>query len=69
MHCILIFDNLNDVLFAKYNQKFAVHLQKLGNLQSLISLKGNDASSDDTLTTDLLIQLLLLYCKYFFLSK
>ncbi|XP_075223124.1 Hermansky-Pudlak syndrome 1 protein isoform X4 [Lycorma delicatula] len=57
MHCILIFDNLNDVLFAKYNRKFDNHMQKLGLLQGLISPRGNDSPSDGALNTNLLIQL------------
>ncbi|XP_029156975.1 Hermansky-Pudlak syndrome 1 protein homolog isoform X1 [Nylanderia fulva] len=36
MRAILIFDHLNDVLFAKYNKKFANHILKLAKMQGLL---------------------------------
>jgi len=37
MKCILVFDYLNDVLYAKYNRKFSKHVKKLSREQGLIS--------------------------------
>lgn len=37
MKGILIFDNLNDVLFTKCDKKFAFHIQKLARAQGLIT--------------------------------
>jgi hypothetical protein len=37
MKCILVFDNLNDVLYTKYNKKFSKHIKKLSREQGLIS--------------------------------
>lgn len=37
MKCILIFDHLNDVLYAKYNKKFSKHIRKLSREQGFIS--------------------------------
>jgi hypothetical protein len=37
MKSILIFDHLNDVLYAKYNKKFSKHLRKLSQEQGFIS--------------------------------
>lgn len=36
MKGILIFDHLNDVLFAKCNKKFASHILKLARMQGLL---------------------------------
>jgi len=37
MKCILVFDQLNDVLYAKYNKKFSKHVKKLSREQGLVS--------------------------------
>jgi hypothetical protein len=37
MKCILIFDHLNDILYAKYNRKFAKHARKLSREQGFMS--------------------------------
>lgn len=37
MKGILIFDNLNDVLFTKCDKKFVFHIQKLARAQGLIA--------------------------------
>uniref|UniRef100_A0A1B6C2U9 FUZ/MON1/HPS1 first Longin domain-containing protein n=1 Tax=Clastoptera arizonana TaxID=38151 RepID=A0A1B6C2U9_9HEMI len=37
MHCILLFDHRNDIIFSKFDQKFALHINYLGVLQGLIS--------------------------------
>jgi hypothetical protein len=37
MKCILVFDHLNDVLYAKYNKKFSKHVKKLSREQGLVS--------------------------------
>ncbi|XP_043664114.1 Hermansky-Pudlak syndrome 1 protein homolog isoform X4 [Vespula pensylvanica] len=44
MKGILIFDNLNDVLFTKCDKKFAFHIQKLARAQGLIT---ENKSTDD----------------------
>lgn len=36
MKCILVFDHLNDVLYAKYNKKFSKHVRKLSQEQGFI---------------------------------
>ncbi|PNF40200.1 hypothetical protein B7P43_G08272 [Cryptotermes secundus] len=52
MKCILIFDHLNDVLYAKYNKKFSKHARKLSREQGFIS----DGRDDDELSSNFLIQ-------------
>lgn len=37
MKCILVFDHLNDVLYAKYNKKFSKHIKKLSREQGFVS--------------------------------
>jgi hypothetical protein len=37
MKCILVFDHLNDVLYAKYNKKFSKHIRKLSREQGFES--------------------------------
>lgn len=39
MRAILIFNHLNDVLFAKCNKKFANHILKLATIQGLLDDK------------------------------
>lgn len=36
MKCILVFDHLNDVLYAKYNKKFSKHVRKLSRVQGFM---------------------------------
>ncbi|KAG8320508.1 hybrid polyketide synthetase [Homalodisca vitripennis] len=56
MRCILIFDNLNDILFSKYDKKFSRHFHKLAKLQGLIP--ENDKNEDQTtISNNILIQL------------
>ncbi|XP_011506371.1 PREDICTED: Hermansky-Pudlak syndrome 1 protein homolog isoform X2 [Ceratosolen solmsi marchali] len=45
MRGILIFDQLNDVLFTKCNKKFANHIQKLAKLQGLVTESKNESNS------------------------
>jgi len=52
MKCILVFDHLNDVLYAKYNKKFSKHVKKLSREQGLVS----DGRDDDELSSNILMQ-------------
>lgn len=36
MKCVLIFDYLNDIVYTKYNRKFAKHINKFARQQGLI---------------------------------
>lgn len=36
MKCILIFDSLNDIIYAKYNRKFAKHMNKYARSEGLL---------------------------------
>lgn len=36
MKCLLVFDHLNDIIYTKYNKKFAVHINDFAKLQGLI---------------------------------
>ncbi|XP_067012194.1 BLOC-3 complex member HPS1 [Anabrus simplex] len=53
MKCIIIFDQLNDVLYTKYNRKFSKHIKKLGRAQGLIS----EDKDDDEVSPNVIIQL------------
>lgn len=37
MNCLLIFDHLNDIVFTKYNEKFAKHINNFAVEQGLIT--------------------------------
>ncbi|XP_021934600.1 Hermansky-Pudlak syndrome 1 protein homolog isoform X2 [Zootermopsis nevadensis] len=52
MKCILVFDHLNDVLYAKYNKKFSKHVRKLSREQGFMP----DGKDDDELSNSVLIQ-------------
>ncbi|XP_058809470.1 BLOC-3 complex member HPS1 [Phymastichus coffea] len=55
---ILIFDHLNDVLFAKCNDKFVDHIQKLARLQGLLAENKDESdSSSFKPTPNILMQL------------
>lgn len=36
MKCVLIFDYTNDIIYAKYNKKFALHINELAKTQGLL---------------------------------
>lgn len=36
MKCILIFDYLNDIVYTKYNRKFAKHINKFARAEGLL---------------------------------
>ncbi|XP_020289802.1 Hermansky-Pudlak syndrome 1 protein homolog isoform X2 [Pseudomyrmex gracilis] len=46
MRAVLIFDHLNDVLFAKCNKKFASHIVKLARTQGLLNSQDNKDVTD-----------------------
>lgn len=35
MHCILVFDHLNDIVFSKCDKNFVKHIEKLGRKNGL----------------------------------
>lgn len=37
MKCVIIFNYLNDIVYIKYNHKFARHLNKFAKEQGLLS--------------------------------
>lgn len=41
MKCLLIFDHLNDIIYAKYSRKFAVHINEFAKEQRLIDEEVN----------------------------
>ncbi|XP_063221204.1 BLOC-3 complex member HPS1 [Bacillus rossius redtenbacheri] len=53
MRCILIFDNLNDILYFKGDRSFLNHMKNLGKLQGLIS----DGKDEEELSPNVIIQL------------
>lgn len=38
MKCVLVFDHLNDIIFTKYNKKFASHINEFAKVQGLMPL-------------------------------
>lgn len=36
MKCLLVFDHLNDIIYTKYNRKFAVHINEFAKVQGLL---------------------------------
>lgn len=36
MKCVLIFDYLNDIVYSKYNRKFAKHINKFARSEGLL---------------------------------
>lgn len=38
MECLIIFDTTNDVVYTKYNRKFATHINEHAKLQELIPI-------------------------------
>lgn len=36
MKCFLVFDYNNDVIYTKYNKKFAIHINEVAKSQELI---------------------------------
>ncbi|XP_035725832.1 Hermansky-Pudlak syndrome 1 protein homolog isoform X3 [Vespa mandarinia] len=57
MKGILIFDNLNDVLFTKCDKKFAFHIQKLARAQGLITENKNTDDIDPKPCPNIIMQL------------
>ncbi|KAK0183216.1 hypothetical protein PV327_001277 [Microctonus hyperodae] len=58
MRGILIFDNLNDVLFTKCNKKFACHIQNLARAQGLVSENtSEDSNETQHLSANIIMQL------------
>ncbi|KAK2575813.1 hypothetical protein KPH14_007196 [Odynerus spinipes] len=57
MKGILIFDNLNDVLFTKCDKKFAAHIQKLARAQGLICENKNTDELDPKPCPNIIMQL------------
>ncbi|KAI4501822.1 hypothetical protein M0802_003157 [Mischocyttarus mexicanus] len=57
MKGILIFDNLNDVLFTKCDKKFAFHIQKLARAQGLITENKNTDDVDPKPCPNIIMQL------------
>ncbi|XP_014599248.1 PREDICTED: Hermansky-Pudlak syndrome 1 protein homolog isoform X1 [Polistes canadensis] len=57
MKGILIFDNLNDVLFTKCDKKFAFHIQKLARAQGLITENKNADDMDPRPCPNIIMQL------------
>lgn len=53
MKCIIIFDQLNDILYTKYDRKFSRHMKKFGKSEGLIS----DDKEEDELSNNVLIQI------------
>lgn len=37
MKCLLVFDHLNDIIYTKYNKKFAAHINNFAKMQGLLA--------------------------------
>lgn len=37
MKCLLVFDYLNDIIYTKYNKKFALHINSFAKIQGLLT--------------------------------
>lgn len=57
MQCILIFDQLNDVLYSKCNKKFIKHALKIAKMQGLATGEDSDEPNCSLLTSNVVIQL------------
>lgn len=53
MKCILVFDHLNDVIYTKYNKKFAKHVNTFAKTQKLVPTE----SLDSKLLTNVIVQI------------
>lgn len=42
MNCLLIFDHLNDIVYTKFNETFAKHINDVATSQGLLSEVIND---------------------------
>ncbi|XP_039282993.1 uncharacterized protein LOC120348844 [Nilaparvata lugens] len=56
MYCILVFDNLNDIIYKHYNKNFYLHLKKIGLQQGLISAEDYK-DDDESLSANVIMQL------------
>ena len=57
MQCLLIFDQLNDILFCKCNKKFIKHAVKVAKNQGLLQDNDLENSKQSKLTSNVVIQL------------
>lgn len=57
MHCILIFDHFNDILFTKCDKKFSTHIEKLAKNQGLLIEEKESEANAAKLSPNILIQL------------
>lgn len=57
MKCILIFDQLNDILYTKSDKKFLKHAYKIAKTQGLISENDLELSDPPKLSSNVIIQL------------
>ncbi|KAJ9592246.1 hypothetical protein L9F63_001247 [Diploptera punctata] len=53
MKCIMIFDNLNDIVYSKYDKKFCKHMRRVGKEHNFVL----DEKEDDELDADVLMQM------------
>ncbi|KAI4458729.1 hermansky-pudlak syndrome protein 1 [Holotrichia oblita] len=54
MKCILIFDYTNDIIYTKYNKKFALHINEFAKSEGLIPEEQNTSSK---LSANVLVQI------------
>ncbi|XP_050543318.1 uncharacterized protein LOC126906659 [Daktulosphaira vitifoliae] len=57
MRCLMVFDNLNDIVFMKCDTKFCLHIKKLAVLQNIIKLNASDLENDSEIDPDLILQI------------
>lgn len=57
MKCLLIFDQLNDLLYTKCDKKFLKHAFKVGKAQGLIEDNGEDVSDPPKISSNVIIQI------------
>lgn len=53
MKCILVFNHLNDIIYTKYNKKFAVHINEFAKSQKLLTQEEINSK----LTTAIIVQI------------
>ncbi|KAL4113192.1 hypothetical protein QTP88_016860 [Uroleucon formosanum] len=57
MRCLMVFDNLNDIVFMKCDTKFCLHIRKIGISQDLIKPTENEKEDCDKIDPDLILQI------------
>ncbi|VVC37338.1 Hypothetical protein CINCED_3A010274 [Cinara cedri] len=57
MRCLMVFDNLNDIVFMKCDTTFCVHIRKIGISLGLIKPSENEKEDSTIIDSDLILQI------------